>query len=104
MKLVKQLMNDISGNIEEAMEKIKTAYSLKDTDRQAADWYKHMAEAHLRFNEVGLACVNTEISNAVSKGAEHDPLYPGMVAVYRDYRADLMTKAAEVQVMISTYK
>ena len=101
--MIKQLCCEIKGNICEAREKICTAYSLKDKDKGAADWYKDMAAQHLAFNQAGHANVKRLIDDARAKRAD-DKLMPGMLAVYEDLHADIMRESAEVQAMIAGYK
>lgn len=103
MRMIKRLTEEIRGNIDEAEEKIKTAYKLRETDRQTADWYRDMAVAHLGFNATGHSIVSRMIRETES--AMHDnPKLPGMIEVYNDLHADIMAEAAEVQGMISAYK
>jgi chromosome segregation ATPase len=100
---IKKVSDEIRNNIHEAREKINTAYLMKDKDRGVADWYKHMAAAHLEFNSNGHNCVTRLISEA--KAEKHDdPLLPGMAAVYEEIHADIIREAAEVQAMINGYK
>ena len=103
MKVIKSLTEDIKCNIKEAREKIITAYSLRDKDRCAADWYRDMAVQHLDFNKTGHACVSRIISTLGTNHSE-DRLYPGMMAVYEDMHADIIRETAEVRAMISEYK
>ena len=103
MKIIKQLSDDIRHNIHEAREKIGEAYRLQNMDRQAADWYRDMAAAHLKFNEYGHANVTRLIHEARSQMGDN-PMIPGMLAVYEDMHADVVREAAEVQSMISSYK
>ena len=103
MKMIKMLSEEIKGNICEAREKIGMAYTLREKDKAAADWYKDMAAQHIAFNTAGHANVKRLIDEAKSKHAD-DKLMPGMVAVYEDMHADIMRDSAEVQAMISAYK
>ena len=57
MKIIKRLSNDIACNIEEARDKIRTAYELKSEYPEAANWYREMAAAHIGFNQSGHAAV-----------------------------------------------
>lgn len=102
MRIIKQLTDDIRGNIDEARAKIDAAYLLRDTNRQAADWYKSMAAAHLDFNNAGHAAVSKAISDYKASGQASD-LAPGMMAVYADIHADLIKRTAEVRFMIDQF-
>ena len=102
MRMIKKLSHDIRENIHEAREKIGEAYRLHDSDKAAADWYRDMAAAHLRFNEAGHQNV-TRLIEEVRRKADH-PLTPGMLAVYEDMHADIIKENAEVQAMITAYK
>ena len=103
MKMIKQLSEDIRHNIEEARDKIGTAYKLREKDKAAADWYKMMAAAHMEFNNVGHSNVTRLIAEARQHMADN-PMLPGMIAVYDDIHADVMKDAAEVSAMIAAYK
>ena len=61
MKMIKRLCAEIAGNIEEARDKIKTAYGLKTECPEAAAWYREMANAHIAFNTNGHALVKKMI-------------------------------------------
>ena len=103
VKIIKELVDDIRHNIHEAREKMEDAYRLQHKDKLAADWYRDMAAAHLKFNEYGHSNVTRLINEARSQMGDN-PMLPGMLAVYEDMHADVMKEAAEVQAMISTYK
>lgn len=103
MRMIKQLSEEIKGNICEAREKIRTAYELKDKNKTAADWYKEMAAAHLNFNTRGHEIVAKLIAEAKAQTPDN-PLMAGMIAVYEDIHADIVCDNAEVQAMISAYK
>lgn len=103
MKMIKMLSEDIRGNIQEAEEKIKIAYKLRDTDKAVADWYKEMAVKHMAFNEAGHNNV-VRLIKAAEEEHKTNPLYAGMLAVYNEMHADIMAESAEVQGMISAYK
>lgn len=61
MKIIKRLFNDIACNIEEARDKIRTAYDLKAEHPETASWYREMAAAHIGFNQSGHAAVKKMI-------------------------------------------
>lgn len=103
MLMIKKLSHDIQENIHEAREKIEEAYRLHDKDKAAADWYRDMAAAHLRFNEAGHQNVTRLIDEARHKMEGH-PMMPGMLAVYEDMHAEIIKDNAEVQAMIQNYK
>lgn len=103
MKLIKMLSGAMWTNIDEACDKIKEAYRMRDVDKQIADWYKEMADAHIKFNSAAHANVKRLIDQAKAE-MHDDPMMPGMTAVYNDLHADIMEKSAEVQAMIAAYK
>lgn len=103
MKMIKMLSDAMWMNIDEACDKIKEAYRLRDVDRQIADWYKEMADAHIKFNSTAHANVKRLIDQA-NVEMQDNPMIPGMMAVYTDLHADIMAKSAEVQAMIAAYK
>ena len=103
MKMIKQLSHEIKHNIHEAREKIEMAYKLRDADKAAADWYRQMAAAHIEFNSTGHSAVAKLITEARAK-MEHNPMLPGMLAVYDDMHAEVMKDSAEVSAMIQNYK
>ena len=106
MRMIKRLSEDIRCNIDEARDKILTAYDLHDENPQAASWYKEMAAAHLNFNTNGHAIITKLIGDY--KTSEEYKMHPeyadGMMAVWNAEHADLIKRSAEVQSMISTYK
>lgn len=106
MKLIKKLANDISGNIDEARDKIRTAYELKADAPEAAAWYREMASAHLGFNQNGHAAVK-KIIEAYKASDEYkcNPTYAdGMIAAWEAIHNDLIAKTAEVKAMVDGWK
>lgn len=101
--MIKQLSGAMRENIHEAKVKIKMAYSLKDKDKAAADWYRDMAVAHLAFNGKGHEVVTKTIGEAKAKMSDN-ALMPGMLAVYEEMHSEIIAESAEVQGMISAYK
>lgn len=106
MRKIKQIADDMICNVREAREKIGTAYELRDTDPQSAQWYKEMASAHIGFNTNGHSVVSKLI--AEYKESEHHKLHPEYAEAMKDVwdavHADIMKDTAEVQAMISTFK
>ena len=106
MKMIKRLSAEIAGNIEEARDKIKTAYGLKTECPEAAAWYREMANAHIAFNTNGHALVKKMIE-AYKSGDDYkkNPEYAdGMIAAYSAMHDELIEKTAEVRAMIEGYK
>lgn len=106
MKLIKKLANDISGNIDEARDKIRTAYELKADAPEAAAWYREMASAHLGFNQNGHAAVKKIIeAYKASDEYKRNPAYAdGMIAAWEAVHNDLIAKTAEVKAMVDGWK
>lgn len=106
MKLIMELSKDIAGNINEARDKIRTAYELKGESPEAAAWYKDMAAAHLGFNQSGHTAVKKLIETY--KGTEsykNNPVYAdGMINAWQAVHADLTARTAEVKAMIDGWK
>lgn len=106
MRIIKQLSHDIAGNIEEAREKIRTAYELKSEHPDVAAWYKEMAAAHIGFNTNGHNAVKKVIESY--KASEHYKQNPsfadGMMAAWDAVHNDLIAKSAEVKAMIDGCK
>ena len=106
MKMIKRISAEIACNIEEARDKIKTAYGLKTECREAAGWYGEMANAHSAFNTNGHTLVKKMI-DAYKAGDDYkkNPEYAeGMIAAYSAMHDELMEKTAEVRAMIEGYK
>ena len=106
MKMIKRLSAEIAGNIEEARDKIKTAYGLKTECPEAAAWYREMANAHIAFNTNGHALVKKMIE-AYKAGEEYKkkPEYAeGMMAVWKAIHEDMIAKSAEVRATIDGFK
>lgn len=106
MKLIKKLANDIAGNIDEARDKIRTAYELKADAPEAAAWYREMASAHLGFNQNGHAAVKKIIElYKASEDYKRNPTYAdGMIAAWEVIHNDLIAKTAEVKAMVDGWK
>ena len=106
MKLIKQMANNIAGKIDEAREKIRMAYELRNEYPEAAAWYRKMAVAHLDFNSDGHQTITHMIekykaSDDYKRKAEYAD---GMIAVWKAIHDDLTAKSAEVRAMIEGYK
>ena len=106
MKLIKQMANNIAGNIDEARDKIRMAYELRNEYSEAAAWYRKMAVAHLDFNSDGHQTISQMIekykaSDDYKRNAEYAD---GMIAVWKAIHDDLIAKSAEVRAMIDGYK
>ena len=106
MKLIKQMANNIAGNIDEARDKIRMAYELRNEYPEAAAWYREMANAHIAFNTNGHALVKKMIeAYKASDDYKKKPEYAeGMIAAYSAMHDELMEKTAEVRAMIEGYK
>lgn len=106
MKIIKQLTNDIAGNIDEARDKIKMAYELKAEWPDAATWYREMANAHLGFNQPGHATVKKIIEQYKdSEAYKRNPVFAdGMLMAWEAVHNDLISRTAEVKAMIEGYK
>lgn len=106
MKMIKRLAEAIECNVDEAREKILTAYEIKDKYPQTAVWYKDMAAAHLGFNNNGHTLVSRMISEY--KDSDDYRMHPeyvdGMMAVWNEKHAYILKRSAEVQSMISSFK
>lgn len=106
MKIIKRLSNDIACNIEEARDKIRTAYELKAEHPEAASWYREMAAAHINFNSSGHNAVEKLIDQYKSSDAyKRNPEYSnGMMEAWQAMHTDMMARAAEVKAMIDGFK
>ena len=102
MKMIKRLSAEIAGNIEEARDKIKTAYGLKTECPGAAARYREIENAHIAFNTNGHALVKKMIeAYKASDDYKKKPEYAeGMIAAYSAMHDELMDKTAEVRAMI----
>lgn len=106
MKIVKRISNDMMGNIEEAREKIRTAYELKAEHPEAASWYREMAAAHINFNSSGHDVLEKLSEQYKSSDAyKRNPEYAnGMMEAWQAMHTDMMARAAEVKAMIDGFK
>lgn len=106
MKIIKRLSNDIACNIDEARDKIRTAYELKVESPEAAAWYREMASAHIGFNAKGHEVAKKLIdAYKASDGYKRDPHYAdGMLAAWNAIHNDLTARTAEVKAMIDGWK
>ena len=106
MKMIKWASGVIAGNIDEASRYIKHAYAMHDACRMAADWCRDMAATHLSFNQNGHELVKKLIRDyKESEAYKERPQYAdGMIAVWEDRHAELMSEATEVKAMIDNYK
>lgn len=106
MKIIKQLSNDIACNIDEARDKIRTAYELKAEYPEAGAWYREMASSHIAFNANGHNAVKKLIEGyKSSEDYRRNPNYAdGMIDAWTVIHDDLVAKTAEVRAMIEGYK
>lgn len=106
MKLIKRISNDIAGNIDEAREKIRTAYELKAESPEAAAWYRDMAQAHIGFNSKGHeVCKKLIESHKASEEYKRNPAFAdGMLGAWNAIHDDLIAKTAEVKAMVDGFK
>ena len=106
MRTIKMLSEDMRCNIDEAKDKIMTAYSLKDESPTMASWYKDMAQAHIGFNTPAHALITKLIGEykASDEYKEHPEYADGMMAVWNAVHADMVAKTAEVSAMITSFK
>lgn len=106
MKIIRRLSTDIAGNIDEARDKIKTAYEIKAECPEAAAWYREMASAHIGFNTNGHATVQ-KIIEKYKAGDEYkkNPVFAdGMLKAWEAVHNDLIARTAEVKAMIDGWK
>lgn len=106
MKLIKQISNDIAGNIDEAREKMRTAYALKAESPEAAAWYREMAQAHIGFNSKGHEVIKKLIeAYKASEEYKRNPAFAdGMMGAWNAIHDDLIAKTAEVKAMVEGFK
>lgn len=106
MKKIKLISNEISGNLDEAREKIRIAYELKADSPEAAAWYREMAAAHVGFNTNGHSIVKKLIETAKnSDDYKRNPEYiNGMTAAWEAIHNDQIAKTAEVKALIDGWK
>lgn len=106
MRLIKMLCADIASNIDEAKEKIRTAYEIRGTSSDAAAWYKDMASTHLGFNAAGHSAVKKMIDTYKDGEAyKRNPEYAnGMMAAWEAVHNDLIERTAEVKAIIDGFK
>lgn len=106
MKLIKQISNDIAGNIDEAREKMRTAYALKAESPEAAAWYREMAQAHIGFNSKGHEVIKKMIETYKnSEEYKRNPAFAdGMLGAWNAIHDDLIAKTAEVKAMVDGFK
>lgn len=106
MLIIKQLSADIAGNIDEAKDKIRTAYALKAECPETGAWYKEMAAAHIGFNTSGHAAVKKLIDTyKASDEYKQSPAFAdGMIKAWEAVHNDLIAKTAEVKAMVDGWK
>lgn len=106
MKLIKRISSDIAGNIDEAREKIRTAYALKAESPEAAAWYRDMAQAHIGFNSKGHEVIKKLIeAYKASEEYKRNPAFAdGMMGAWNAIHDDLIAKTAEVKAMVEGFK
>lgn len=106
METIKCVLNEMYGNIGEAREKIRSAYALKQNNREAAAWFRDMAEAHIRFNTDGSSVFKRLIE--AYKGSEEykrNPNYvSGIIDAWETMCAYLLAYTAEVRAMIESFE
>lgn len=105
MRIIKRLITDMSGNIDEARDKIRTAYELKAEAPEAAEWYREMACAHINFNSEGHAAVRKLIEKykASEEYRRNQSFADGMISAWEAVHKDLITRTAEVKALCDGY-
>lgn len=106
MELFRRLSNDMSENLSEARDKIKTAYSVKESCPEAGQWYCEMANAHVNFNANGMQVIKRRIEEYKSTDEyKNRPVYAdGMLEAWNAVLSGLTARSAEIKAMIDTYK
>lgn len=106
MMRIKLVNDEMYGNVAEAKEKIEKAYALKDSCPEAAEWFRDMADAHIRFNDEGHAVVERMIEEYKSTEAyRSNPEYArGMTDAWKSIHAEMRAQSARVAAMINQYK
>lgn len=106
MRIIKQLARDIECNIDEAEDKIDTAYRLKAEFPAEAAWYREMASAHIAFNTKAHELVRAQIDKYKQSDSyrDHPEYADGMMAVWNDKHADMVAYASRVKGMIDAFK
>lgn len=106
MLIIKKLSADIAGNIDEARDKIRTAYEVRAESPEAGAWYKEMANAHLGFNANGHTTVKKIIDTyKTTDEYKNNPAFAdGMLAAWTAIHNDLIARTAEVKSLIDGYK
>lgn len=106
MRLIKQLSADIAGNIDEARDKIRTAYAVRAECPEAGAWYREMAAAHIGFTANGHAAVKKMIdAYKASETYKNNPAFAdGMISAWEAVHNDLIARTAEVKAMVDGYK
>lgn len=106
MKAIKCVYNEMAGNIEEAREKMRKAYELKDTHHTAAVWFAQMAEAHIKFNNEGHNVAEKLIAEyKATDEYKRNPEYAnGMIEAWRAIHESMVKKTAEVNALIASFK
>lgn len=106
MLIIKQLSADIAGNIDEAKDKIRTAYTVRAECPEAGTWYKEMAAGHISFNTNGHTVIKKLIDSYKNSEEykEHPAFADGMIAAWEAVHNDLIAKTAEAKAMVDGYK
>ena len=106
MKIIKCIYNEMAGNIDEARDKIKTAYELKETNRETAEWFCYMAEAHMKFNTEGHNIMDKMLESRKNASEyKANPEYvKGMTDVWKVMNSDLRAETSEVAATIDNFK
>lgn len=103
MEQIERVAEAMMHNIEEAEEHIERAHKLRDVCRVEADWYKHMAEEHMEFNNSGKVLFDRLMAD-MSSHEDARPYLMGAEPIYARWMQGIMRSAARVHAMIQTYK
>ena len=102
LETIKWTAERILDNISEAREYMCKANALYDSNRQAADWCKEMAQAHMQFNATGFTLLKKSLDE-FGADEKHVMLAPGVKAVYMAMHGDMLKETAETRALIEMY-
>lgn len=97
MEKVIEIMDDISTNIDEAFEKVETAFRMREHCPHYAEWLVSMATQHLAFNSRGFEVMD----RMLEKHKEHtDVAFMNFATMWKGHA---MRKASKVKAMIEAF-
>ena len=94
---------NLAGNVREAKKYAEKAHRYRSICKMQADWYRDMANDHLKFNLMGRQIFDKHMRD-FAELPEAAQYHHGIHAAYNEWMRDIDEDTAEVQALLAMYK